>query len=239
MTQVSRPVLIVLLVTVAFAGVWFVALRPKSDSGSGGGSSSTSSAPDAPGVKGLTNSIAKAKGAVKTSQDNAAKVDAADASAGGAAAAGSTGSSGSSASTGSASGSSSSGTASGSAGAASGARAVSARVSAATAHKVAAVERGLRQRKVVALLFYNPRSSDDAMVRKEFSRLSTRGGRVVLVASPLFALSQFGAITQKVQVTEASSVIVFDHKGKASSIVGFTTDAEMSQRISDALATKA
>lgn len=235
MTQVSRPVLIVLIVVVAFAGVWLVALRPKSDSGSGGGSSNMSSAPDAPGVKGLTKSIAKAKGAVKTSQDNAAKVDAADAATGGAAASGASGASGASSSgsqSGSASGSSSS-TASPQV------RAVSAKASAATAKKVAAVDRGLHQRKVVALLFYNPRSSDDKMVRQEFSRLSTRGGRVVLVASPLAALSSFGEVTQRVQVTEASSLIVFDHKGKASSIVGFTTDAEMSQRISDALATKA
>ncbi|MFN8175047.1 MAG: hypothetical protein U0T02_08270 [Solirubrobacteraceae bacterium] len=232
MTQVSRPVLIVLIVVVAFAGVWLVALRPKSDSGSGGGSSNTSSAPDAPGVKGLTKSIAKAKGAVKTSQDNAAKVGAADASTGGAAASGASSSSSSGSQSGSASGSSSS-TASPQV------RAVSAKASAATAKKVAAVDRGLHQRKVVALLFYNPRSSDDKMVRQEFSRLSTRGGRVVLVAAPLAALSSFGEVTQRVQVTEASSLIVFDHKGKASSIVGFTTDAEMSQRISDALATKA
>ena len=232
MTQVSRPVLIVLIVVVAFAGVWLVALRPKSDSGSGGGSSNTSSAPDAPGVKGLTKSIAKAKGAVKTSQDNAAKVGAADASTGGAAASGASSSSSSGSQSGSASGSSSS-TASPQV------RAVSAKASAATAKKVAVVDRGLHQRKVVALLFYNPRSSDDKMVRQEFSRLSTRGGRVVLVASPLAALSSFGEVTQRVQVTEASSLIVFDHKGKASSIVGFTTDAEMSQRISDALATKA
>ncbi len=234
MTQVSRPVLIVLIVVVAFAGVWLVALRPKSDSGSGGGSSNTSSAPDAPGVKGLTKSIAKAKGAVKTSQDNAAKVGAADASTGGAAASGASSapSSSSGSQSGSASGSSSSA-------ASPQVRAVSAKASAATAKKVAAVDRGLHQRKVVALLFYNPRSSDDKMVRQEFSRLSNRGGRVVLVAAPLAALSSFGEVTQRVQVTEASSLIVFDHKGKASSIVGFTTDAEMSQRISDALATKA
>jgi len=232
MSQVSRPVLIVLLVTVAFAGVWLVALRPKSDDSGSGSGAAKSSAPDAPGVKGLTKSIAKAKGAVKVSQDNAAKVGAADAATGGGAAAPSTGSASAS--------SSPSSSASGSASVPAGKlHAVAGKVSAATARNVAAVDRGLRQRKVVALLFYNPRSSDDAAVRREFARLSTRGGRVVLVASPLAALSSFGAVTQKVQVTEASSVIVFDHKGKASAIVGFTTDAEMSQRISDALATKA
>ncbi len=237
--------LIVLLATVAFAGVWFVALRPKPDSASGG--SAKTSAPDAPGVKGLTNSIAKAKGAVATSQANAAKQARADAAAGGGAstsAAGGTSSAGTSSAAGAAGGTASSSGRSttgstSSSGKPAAVRAVAVKTSAATAHAVAAVDRGLARHKVVALLFYNPRSSDDKMVRKSFSHLGTRGGRVVLVAAPLKELSKFGDVTQKVQVTEASSVVIFDRKGQASAIVGFTTDAEMSQRISDALVSRA
>jgi hypothetical protein len=35
MSEVSRPLQVVLLLTVAFAGLWFVALRPKTDTGGG------------------------------------------------------------------------------------------------------------------------------------------------------------------------------------------------------------
>jgi hypothetical protein len=45
MDQVSRPLQVVMLVTVLFAAVWFVALRPKSDSGGGPEPAARSQAP--------------------------------------------------------------------------------------------------------------------------------------------------------------------------------------------------
>jgi hypothetical protein len=71
MTQVSRPMQLLLLVTVLVAGVWFVALRPKAS----GGDAGTAPAPhaSAPGVRGLTTAIAKAHGAVATANGDAAR----------------------------------------------------------------------------------------------------------------------------------------------------------------------
>ncbi len=101
MAHLSRPYQIGLLVIVALAAVWVVALRPHS---AGSSSSSASSAPavttvtktpaasggstgqagaaskvyhgSAPGVQGLSSAIAKAHGAVATSEQNAAQLEA-------------------------------------------------------------------------------------------------------------------------------------------------------------------
>ncbi len=96
MQQISRPYQIALVVLVLAAATWFVAFGHHSNSGSGGGSSASSSAPSAssqpasgsgasssgqvyhgsaPGVEGLTKAIAKAHGAVSTSESNARQLE--------------------------------------------------------------------------------------------------------------------------------------------------------------------
>src|SRR4051794_6865811 len=92
--QVSRPVQILLAVTVLFAALWFVALRPKSGSDSGSTSASApattttttpSSGPTAPGAAGLGRAIDQAHRGVATSDAESAKIGgAADAAASGA-----------------------------------------------------------------------------------------------------------------------------------------------------------
>jgi hypothetical protein len=91
MTQLSRPFQIALVALVLFAGVWLAALHGHSGSKNGAGSSPAAPAPApaksaassnganpggvyqgaAPGVEGLTRALAKAHGAVATSQQNA------------------------------------------------------------------------------------------------------------------------------------------------------------------------
>jgi hypothetical protein len=94
MDQVSRPFQIVLVLVLGFAGVWFVALRPKTDTGAGGAPASAPAAQTpatpqsdaAPAQKksaipgGLGNAVDKAR-AAKTQGDadaatRSAKVDA-------------------------------------------------------------------------------------------------------------------------------------------------------------------
>jgi hypothetical protein len=88
MSQISRPFQIVLLAAGVLMAVWFVALRghsPSSNSASSGGAPAAAAATpgqspgsassvyhgSAPGVEGLSRAIAKAHGAVATSQQNA------------------------------------------------------------------------------------------------------------------------------------------------------------------------
>lgn len=211
MTQVSRPMLIALVATVAFAGVWFVALRPKPSSGS------AAAQPNAPGVAGLKRAVDKAHGAVATS--NAATARARG---------------GSSApivpvhpST---------------TPVPSAVHGPPGHVAAPPAHtaggdrRVAAVQRALAQHRVLALLFYNPRASDDLAVRHELSGANRHHGRVVIVAAPLSELSRYAVVTKQVQVVVSPTLVIIDGQRDASTIVGFTDRAEINQRLADALA---
>src|ERR1700730_1527120 len=92
MTQISRPFQIALVAVGVLMAVWFLALRGHSASSpsaaSGGSAAAASPTPaqsqgapssiyhgSAPGVEGLTRAIAKAHGAVTTSQQNAKQLE--------------------------------------------------------------------------------------------------------------------------------------------------------------------
>jgi hypothetical protein len=200
MTQISRPFQIALVTVGVLMAIWFLALRGHSASsppGSSGASAAAATstpagqsqgAPSsiyhgpAPGVEGLTRAIAKAHGAVATSQQNAKQLEKKLAQASG----------GSSAPAASPAGSSSQSTASAGhtapvagpahkAPAATGVKparttpASKAAGSPAAAHRTpsrqALVERALKEGKIAVILFWNPKGADDAAVHLELRLL--------------------------------------------------------------------
>ncbi len=98
------------------------------------------------------------------------------------------------------------------------------------------VQRALHAHKVLALLFYNPAATDDRAVKAELKLVPTHRGAVVTEAIPLAELSRYTTITAQVQVNQSPTLVVIDRGRGASTIVGYTTDFEISQRIDDALA---
>jgi hypothetical protein len=92
--------------------------------------------------------------------------------------------------------------------------------------------------KVVALLFYNPAAADDAAVAHELTGVSTDHGQVATFAVPVSRISQFGAITAKVQVDATPTLFLIDKHGQATSLVGFSDRFEIAQRVSQALRAK-
>jgi hypothetical protein len=98
------------------------------------------------------------------------------------------------------------------------------------------VDQALQANKVLALLFYNPAASDDREVARELSAIPVKSGHVVKVAVPITELSRYASITKNVQVGQAPTLMVVDHGHEALTIVGFTDSFEISQRIQDALA---
>lgn len=230
MTQVSRPMQILLLATVLFGAVWFVALRPKGSSGSGAAAPAAQSAPDAPGVKGLTTAIAKAHGAVETA--NAAGQRAA----GNAPAA--------------VSGGASVPVASAPARPVVHARtrhvAAPSRHAAARVHhrspaadrRVRLVTAALRAHKAVVIAFVDAAAADSRAVAGELSHVGSVPGRAVVLAVPIGELSSYDAITRQVQITTAPTIVIVDRGGHATTIVGFADRFEIQQRLADALAAK-
>jgi hypothetical protein len=196
MTHISRPFQIALLAVGVLMAVWFVALRGHSGSSappSPGGSpaaatSNPAAAPSsvyhggAPGVEGLTHAIAKAHGAVTTSQQNAKALEEKSAQAsGGSPASGASSATSSPQSrpstihTGSAAGSAHSAPATKSVTPAAHTPAGKAAGSLIGVHRIPArqalVERALKEGKIAVILFWNPKGADDVAVHLELRLL--------------------------------------------------------------------
>jgi hypothetical protein len=97
------------------------------------------------------------------------------------------------------------------------------------------VLRQLDRGRVVALLFYNRRGSDDRAVRSALRAVPRRDGRVVVRTSPLSRLGRYEAITRGVKVLAAPTVLVIGQGPSARAITGFTTTAEINQAVSEML----
>lgn len=241
MANVNRPLLGVLAVTVVFFALWLVALKP-----SGGGNSGAST----PALGRYGSDIAKAHGAVATSNRENAKISAA---------AGVTSTPAASAHT---------------SGATRPTPAASTHTSAATrrtpathartpAHTTrathlrtprraaapasrghaashhlsgpAAVDAALQAGRPLALLFYNPAGADDRDVRAELLRLRLPA-RVLKLAVPIAQVARYTAISQQLAIDNAPTLVIVNHARDASTIVGYASAFEIRARIDAALA---
>ena len=100
----------------------------------------------------------------------------------------------------------------------------------------AAVQRALASGKVVVLLFWNHRSTDDRAVRDELSHVSTHGGRALIAAAPVDDVSRYSDVTTGVQVLQSPTVVVVDRQRRASTLVGYNDRFGIGQAVLNALA---
>ncbi len=107
-----------------------------------------------------------------------------------------------------------------------------------TAQQVSLITSAIESRKVVAVLFYNTSAADDQAMAKELGTVSTHGGHVVRLAVPVSELTNFSIITQQIPVVTAPTLVLIDANRQATTLTGFADTDEISQRIDDALAAK-
>ena len=237
MASLPRPLIALLVATLAAFGLWYVELRPSSSSS--GGSSQ--------GVGAYQSAINQAHQAVKTSNAANAKLGAptstgkAPASPTPAKTTTAAKSPTTSAKTATKSAKTATTVAKSSATAASKPavkHAVSkpAHKAASTAQQLSLITNAITNHKVVAVLFYNDAAADDQAVDKELASVPTHGGRVVKAAVPLSALTRFGIITQQIPVVTAPTLVLIDSSRQATEITGFADTLEITQRVDDALA---
>jgi hypothetical protein len=220
MDRVSKPLIGVLVATVAVFALWIVALKPSSSSNSPNGTGA--------GLGQFQSAINKAHQAVQTANSASAR-------AGGAVP--STTSQLTSAppvakaapATGGASAVHRSSTA----------RPAATSTPATAAARFGVMKAALDAHKAVALLFYNPPAADDQAVRQELAAVPTHHGKVVKLAVPLNELPSYTAVTQQVPVNVSPTLVVIGRDGQAGEIVGFADKVEIAQRVADALATSA
>ncbi|HEU0249425.1 MAG TPA: hypothetical protein VFR48_01750 [Solirubrobacteraceae bacterium] len=255
-TQVSRPFQIALLAVALLGLVWVVALHGHAP----GGKESTGTAPApatapnaqaearaaakptpiyhgaAPGVEGLTRAIAKAHGAVATSQRNAQELQQHSREASQEA------SSDSSANAVAHSRAVQSAAAVRAHEVAVEARRAKARHAAAVKHATAgrpaaqvAVEHEVAQGKTVLLLFWDSKSSVSREVRVETQALvsSSKGSLALHVAAPN-QVGEFGSLTEVVHVYQTPTILIVNRRGVVSTLSGLTDTFALKQLIHEA-----
>jgi hypothetical protein len=91
---------------------------------------------------------------------------------------------------------------------------------------------------VVAVLFYNPAAADDQAMKQELGAVPTHGGQVVKAAVPVSELTEFQGITAQIPVVTAPTLILIDPSRQATVLTGYASQLEINQRVADALAAK-
>ncbi len=216
MGTLPKPLIGLLLGTVAFFAIWMVALKPSSSSSSGGSQG---------GVGQYQSAINKAHQAVTTSNQANAKLGAPTST--------------------TPAPKPTKPTKTATATAANAAPVTKAKTAAkaapaakpaavSTADQVTTVQDAIRDHKVLAVLFYNPAGSDDQSMVKELAAVKAHGLPIVKVAVPLSALTQFGMITTQVSVVTSPTLVIIDPQHQATTITGFASSGEIGTRIADA-----
>ena len=96
------------------------------------------------------------------------------------------------------------------------------------------VRKAIKQRKVLALLFWNNRSYDDRAVRRELKHVSTYGKQVFVAARPIKNVARYQAITRGVDVEQSPTIVVVDSNLKAVTLVGYVDRDTIDQAVVDA-----
>ena len=94
----------------------------------------------------------------------------------------------------------------------------------------AKVRRALARGHAVVLLFYSSAGSDDRAVRSELRGVSRRGGRVNVWDVPVRGLSRFKAVLAGTQILQTPSVLFLSPRGRPPVVLnGYTDRAEIDQ----------
>jgi hypothetical protein len=218
MSQISPPVRIVAVVAIAFLAIYMVALRPKSST-----PTPTAAAPTPagnvntgkPAVTQFGKAVQQAQGA-KNATEKQMQGEAQSA------------------------GDSATSTRSGSS------SATRSTTSQATTTPVAAVDvkhlprpvaKAVRRHKVLSLLFWNGRSTDDHMVRAAFRHVLRFHGAVYTRVAPLQTIARYGRITRGADLEQSPTVGVVDRNLKATTLVGYVDADTINQAVVDAMRT--
>lgn len=94
---------------------------------------------------------------------------------------------------------------------------------------LAAVDRG----HTAVVLFAGPKASDDRAVRRAAQGIDRRGGKVDLHVVSIRRVGAYEAITRGVQVLQAPTILVIGSRRTARTLVGYTTTSEIDQLVAD------
>jgi hypothetical protein len=96
------------------------------------------------------------------------------------------------------------------------------------------VARALAARKVLVLLFWDPRSADDRAVRAALRDVDRWDGHVYVHAAPIGAISRYGRIARGSEVEQSPTVVVIDRARRAETAAGYVDAPTIDQMVVDA-----
>jgi hypothetical protein len=97
------------------------------------------------------------------------------------------------------------------------------------------VAKAVRRHKVVSLLFWNGRSTDDHLVRAAFRHVLRFHGAVYTQVAPLDKISRYARITRGADVQQSPTVVIVDRNLKATTLVGYVDADTINQAVVDAM----
>jgi hypothetical protein len=97
------------------------------------------------------------------------------------------------------------------------------------------VKRALDANKVVVLLFWNPRGTDDRSVKSAVDGLSRSGGKVAVFSDRPKNLARYAKVTSGVDVTQTPTLVVVDRQREARKATGYLDPDTVEQYVVDAL----
>lgn len=92
--------------------------------------------------------------------------------------------------------------------------------------------------KVVVLLFWDRRLSDDRAVHGAVQGLRRRGGKVAVHVAPIAHLARYEPITRGVPVVTSPTVLIIDRAGHGRAVGGLTVPSELEELVGKALKVK-
>lgn len=97
------------------------------------------------------------------------------------------------------------------------------------------VKRALDKNKVVVLLIWNPRGSDDKNVKNAVDGLSRRGGKVAVFTDRPERLARYTTITAAAELAQTPTLIVVNRDQVARKATGYLDPETVDQYVVDAL----
>ena len=97
------------------------------------------------------------------------------------------------------------------------------------------VEGQLRHGKTVAILFWNPQGSVDAVVHRELQAAASKfAGKLAVHNARSGQVGSFGTFTRAVQVYSTPTILLINTKGVTSSVTGLTDAFSIEQAVAEA-----
>ena len=221
MSQISPPIRILLVCAVAFMAAWMLFLRPKTDAGAPSASSPAPAATtpvDAGGPQAQSaagQAVEQANNAAAAQDSRTEELEAA---------------------TGAAADTPTTTTATPPADDPTAAPATDeAATPAADSGLPLGVLKALGDKKVIVLLFWNPKSYEDKIVRHAVKGVDKHKGKVVVHVANVKTVADYAQITRGAEVEQSPSVVVVDRDREVTTLTGFNGRRAIDQVVADAV----